>query len=181
MAVRLHKRGYAMQILEAINNTAFSIWLRESSSLFAYPMFILAHTIGLAIVVGLSSILALLILGSAPRAVLAATRPVFPFLWAGFVINAMSGLVLIIADAPTMATNRVMWIKFGFIIPAVVIMRRVQRLVVAAGDTQTVPAAAARVNSGKLLAAGALACWLGAIITGRLTAYFGPVAGLLGE
>ena len=163
-----------MEILAAISNTAFSTWVRESDSLFGYPMFILLHTIGLAIVVGLSSIVALLILGSAPDSILASTRSMFRYIWTGFAINAVSGFVLFAADATTMAVNPVMWIKFAFIVAVIVMMRRVQRAVGTAPVTaRIVP------RPGKLLASATLLCWLAAIITGRLTAYLGPSAGLM--
>src|SRR3970040_616229 len=103
-----------MEILAAVSDSPFSPWIRESESLFGYPMFILLHTIGLAIVVGVSSVVALLMLSGAPRSVLAATRGMFPVMWTGFGINAVSGLVLMAADAPTLAMNPVMWVKFGF-------------------------------------------------------------------
>lgn len=166
-----------MDALSAVSNTAFATWVRESASLFGYPGFILLHTFGLATLVGLSSIVALLVLGTAPRPVLAATRPLFPWIWAGFAINAVSGLVLFAADAPTMFLNRVMWVKFGFVIAAVVIVRRLQRQVAAAAiDTGSAPDAPAA--GGRWLATATLLCWVGAIVTGRLTAYIGPVLGV---
>lgn len=165
-----------MDILASISDTAFAAWVRESGSLFAYPMFILLHTVGLAILVGLSSIVALLVIGAAPAAVLQATQPLFRYIWVGFGINAGSGLVLVMADAPTMAMNPIMWIKFVFIVTAVIVIGRLRRLV--SPHPGVPPGVGAR---GKALAGATLACWVGAIVTGRLTAYFGPVAGLLVE
>lgn len=166
-----------MELLAAISNTSFSTWVRESGSLLGYPTFILLHTVGLAILVGLSSIVALLVLGAAPRNVLAATRGLFPYMWAGFAINAASGLILLAADAPTLAMNRVMWVKFVFIVAVIPIMRGMQHYVVADGPAARVPS----LRRGRLLASAALACWLAAIVTGRLTAYIGSVPGFLVE
>lgn len=163
-----------MEILSAISNTGFATWIRESDSLFGYPFFILLHTIGLAILVGLSSIVALLVLGSAPAQVLGATRPLFPWIWFGFAVNALSGMVLMAADAPTMVLNRVMWVKFVFIVAAVVVVGRLKQRVVAAESGVAAPPR----GSGRWLASATLACWLGAIVTGRLTAYFGQVLGV---
>jgi hypothetical protein len=72
----------------------------------------------------------------------------------------------------------VMGFKFVFVVAAVVIMRRLQRLVTA-GELPAPGVLAPRPS--KLLASAALLCWLGAIITGRLTAYFGPVAGFIAD
>jgi hypothetical protein len=158
-----------MELLAAISRTSLGTWVRESGSLLGYPTFILLHTVGLAILVGLSSIVALLVLGSAPRSVLTATRVLFPYMWLGFVINAASGLILMSADAPTLAMNRVMWVKFVFIVAVIPILRRLRRYVgeEPSADARRIPA------RGRLLAAATLACWLGAIVTGRLTAYIG--------
>jgi hypothetical protein len=116
-----------------------------------------------------SSIVALLVLSSAPRTVLTATRRLFPWMWTGFAINAVSGLVLLAADAPSLVMNRVMWVKLVFIVLMIPIMRGMQRYVSADPPGPVLP-----VSRAKLLASAALACWLGAIVTGRLTAYFAP-------
>lgn len=172
--MRLHTAAVAMEFLSAISNTAFATWVRESGSLFGYPGFILLHTIGLATLVGLSSIVALLVLGSAPAAVLGAVRPIFRWIWAGFALNAASGLVLFAADAPSMFLNRVMWVKFVFVVAAVLIVRALQHRVAFAAAGGTVAIAGSR-SSGRWLATATLLCWVGAIVTGRLTAYIGPI------
>jgi len=164
-----------VSLLAALNDSAFSAWIRESDSLFAYPAFITLHTLGLALVVGLSAIVALLILASAPASTLAATRPLFRVIWTGFAINALSGAVLVAADPLTMLFNPIMWAKFGFIFVAVGMLARLQRLVGRADADAAITAGVVP----KLMAAATLACWVGSIVTGRLTAYFGPVAGLL--
>ena len=52
MAGGLHEAP-DMELLQSINNTAFSQWVRESDSLLAYPAFITLHTAGLAVLVGI--------------------------------------------------------------------------------------------------------------------------------
>jgi hypothetical protein len=158
-----------MDLLTAISSTSLGTWVRESESLLGYPTFILLHTVGLAILVGLSSIVALLVLGSAPPGVLAATRVLFPYMWLGFAINAASGLILMSADAPTLAMNRVMWVKFVFIVAVIPMLRGLRGYV----GEQASEHAMRPASRGRLLAGATLACWLGAIVTGRLTAYIG--------
>lgn len=164
-----------MELLAAISQTSVGTWVRESGSLLGYPTFILLHTVGLAILVGLSSIVALLVLGSAPRDVLAATRRLFPYMWFGFALNAASGLILMSADAPTLAMNRVMWVKFVFIVAVIPILRSLRRYV-----DEPVAGRARPPAHPRLLAGATLACWLGAIVTGRLTAYIGAPDPFLG-
>lgn len=166
-----------MDTLAWLNDTALSAWVRESDSLFAYPAFITLHTAGLAVLVGISSVAAVLVLSSAPGSTLAPFAGFFRYMWIAFFVNAASGLVLTVADATTMAINPVMWIKLTFVFAAVLLTRRLQARVFHAARTAepTEPAGPA----GKVVAAACLACWVAAIGAGRLTAYLGPVAGLL--
>lgn len=166
-----------MDFLQSINDTAFSVWIRESDSLLAYPAFITLHTAGLAVLVGINAVANALILTSSPGRVIAPVARFFPVMWAGFVINAVTGVALVAADAPTMALNPVMWVKFGFVIAALVVLRCMERRVFS-------PALAANPRpidgTGRALAMASFVCWSGAIAAGRLTAYLGPVAGVIG-
>jgi hypothetical protein len=50
-------------MLTAIENTAFGIWVRESGSMWSYPMIITFHAWGMAMLAGLSAVIDLRILG----------------------------------------------------------------------------------------------------------------------
>ena len=54
-----------MGLLEAIEASGISTWVRESRSLFAYPMVLTLHTFGLAVIVGSSAVVDLRLLGFA--------------------------------------------------------------------------------------------------------------------
>jgi hypothetical protein len=157
-----------MEILSWIDQTAVSIWVRESPSLFAYPGIITLHTVGLALLVGINAVIDFSILNSTPGPSLAPMAKLFPVMWFGLWLNALSGLALLIADAKTMLPNPVMWIKFVLVALAVVNMRLIthgvfRELLV----KPTVP------PRGKVLAVTSLVLWGGAIVAGRLTAYIG--------
>jgi hypothetical protein len=165
-----------MRSLDAIENSGFAIWVRESGSLWSYPTIIFLHSLGLAFVVGLSAAIALRLLGCAPRLPIAPMRSLFPVIWAGFLVNTLSGLALLMADASTMLVSPIFFIKMASIALAVTIMAVMQRTVFRepgpAGD---------RVSTGaRVLAATSLVLWVGAITAGRLTAYLGPAVGLKG-
>ena len=53
--------------LTAVENSAFSTWLRESNSIWAYPTVLTLHTIGLALLVGANAALDLRVLGVGRR------------------------------------------------------------------------------------------------------------------
>ena len=52
--------------LHTLQNSAFSAWVVGSDSIWAYPMILTMHTVGLGIVVGAAVIVDLRLLGVAP-------------------------------------------------------------------------------------------------------------------
>jgi|SRR5687768_3746596 len=148
-----------------IESTALNRWLVESTSVFAFPMVLAVHTIGLALLVGLNAALDFRILGVAPHIPVAEFRRFLPVMWAGFRLNAASGVLLLIAYPTKALTNPVFYLKLGLIGVATAILLAVRRRVLA----EQIPAPqAGRV---KLLAVASLVCWAGAIVAGRLLAY----------
>jgi hypothetical protein len=61
----------AMQWLASVQGTAFARWVATSTSIWAYPSILTAHTIGLGILVGASLALDLRLLGLLPGTPLA--------------------------------------------------------------------------------------------------------------
>ncbi len=165
-----------MQFLTWVEGTAFAVWVRESSSLWAYPTILFLHTVGLGFVVGLSAAIDLRILGFARRIPLAPMEKFYRVMWAAFWINALSGTALLIADATTKLINPVFYIKMAFIFLAVVNMVLIRRRVFRDPSLDLHPIGGA----AKALAVASLVFWAGAITAGRLMAYFGPVSGAPG-
>jgi hypothetical protein len=160
-----------MEILASLEQSQFSVWVRESGSLWAFPGILLMHTYGMAVLVAIVLVIDLRILGFAPGLPLKPIAKFLPLLWAAFWVNAATGTILLIADATTKMTNPDFFIKMGFIFMAVIVQRRIQRRVFDAPETPSpvLP---------KALAIASMTCWLGAITAGRLLAYVGPVSGL---
>ena len=155
-------------MLEAIENSAFATFIRESPSLFGYTMVLSLHAIGLAIVVGVSTVVALRLLGYANDIPLRPVSRLYPLMYTGFWINALSGLALLAANATGMLTMIMFYIKMAFIVVAVVLLARIRSTVFSEA------ALAADViddSRQRRLAGGLIWCWVGAIIAGRLTGY----------
>jgi hypothetical protein len=165
-----------MHLLLLAENSAFGSWVRESSSLWAYPAILFLHTVGLGFVAGISTAVDLRILGVARKLPLAPMEKFFPVMWLGFWINALSGTALLIADATTKLTNPVFYIKMSFVALAVVNMMLIRRRVFRDPAIDTAPPA----SPARWLAATSIVFWMGAITAGRLMAYFGPVSGAPG-
>jgi hypothetical protein len=165
-----------MSFLASIENTALAAWVRESSSLWAYPAILFLHTVGLGFLVGLNTAIDLRILGVARRLPLAPMESFYRVMWAAFWVNAVSGTLLLMADATTKLTNRVFYAKMAFVFLAVVNMVWIRRRVFRDPAIDT-----ARIAGfARALAMTSLLFWAGAITAGRLMAYFGPVSGAPG-
>ena len=165
-----------MQLLASLENSGFGAWVRESSSLWAYPTILFMHTVGLGFLVGLNVAIDLRILGVANKLPLAPFERFYRIMWLAFWINTLSGTALLIADATTKLTNRVFYIKMTCILFAVISMVLIRRRVFR-GEAIDRGALAA---SARTLAVASLVLWAGAITAGRLMAYFGPVSGAPG-
>jgi hypothetical protein len=163
-----------IEFLKSIEQLQFSTWIREGGSIWGYAFILFTHTIGLASVAGGSLIISLRLLGFAPKIPIKPLERLYPFMWTGFVINAVSGTLLLMADASVKMRNPVFGIKMVLVAVGVVVLQRMRKTVFAnAGiDAGPVP------GSAKGLAWILILCWLGAITAGRLLAYLGPVAGL---
>ena len=168
------KYTHMMDFLRFLEQSSFSQWVIGSSSVFAFPTVLLLHTIGMGIVVGINAGIGLRILGLAPALPLAPMDRFFPLLWIGFWVNAITGVILLIADATTKVTNPDFYIKMIFIALAVVIMQAIRKRVLRDPFVDKKPVS----SDVKVLAVTSLLCWLGAITAGRLLAYIGPVSGL---
>jgi len=163
-----------MDFYTRLEQSGFSVWVRESGSLMAFPGILLMHTYGMAILVGIVAAIDLRILGFAPAMPLAPIAKLFPLFWVAFWVNAITGTILLVADATTKMTNPDFGIKMMFIALAVINQRLIQRKVFGDPELDRKPFS----PNAKMLAVSSIICWVGAITAGRLLAYVGPVAGL---
>jgi hypothetical protein len=165
-----------MEFFASLENTGFGVWVRESSSIWAYPTILFMHTVGLGFLVGLNVAIDLRVLGFARRVPLAPMENFYVVMWTAFWINAASGTALLIADATTKMINPVFYVKLGFVALAVMNMAWLRRRVF--GDAAL--RGGAGMMAGRALAMVSLVLWAGAITAGRLMAYLGPVSGAPG-
>jgi hypothetical protein len=154
-------------LLDALENTWLSTTLRDSPNVFLYPTILAFHTLGLAFFVGISSAIALRILGVAPGLPLAPFRKFFPVMWLGFFFNAVSGLLLLIIEPTKFLTMIDFYVKLLAIAGSVYCNRLLY-----VGRFRSPVTAEAPVRPGdRFLAGTILFLWGVAITAGRLTAY----------
>jgi hypothetical protein len=164
-----------MDFLAGIEQSGFSVWVRESNSLLAYPLILFLHTIGMGVVAGISGLIALRILGCGREVALADVRKMYPYMWYGFGLNTLTGIVLFLIDATTKIVDPDFYVKMVFIAAAVVLMYQIDKKVFGDPLVEKRPIQA----NGKILAFASIVCWMGAITAGRLLAYVGP--GVIGQ
>ncbi len=142
-----------------IEQSGVATWIRESGVLYGYPLVLFLHTFGLSTLVGLNSAINLRLLGVASAIPLASLERLFSLMWAGFAVTAVTGILLFAASATRHAANPAFFVKLLFV------------LVAGAALALTWSRVFRSQQSGRVLAAVSLACWLGALTAGRLMAY----------
>ena len=154
-------------IFRAIEATGLSVWIRESDSVFSFWCILSVHAIGMGVLVGASVLIGLRILGLAPDLPLAPLQRFYRFIWAGFWIQVVSGILLLIAYPTKSLTNPLFYIKLTLIGLAVASMQMLRNRVFADSNLSE----AAMMAKGRVIAVWSLIFWVAAITAGRLLAY----------
>ena len=131
--------------------------------MFAFPFILIVHAWGMGLLAGSNAALDLRILGFAPRVPLSAMEKFYPVMWFGFIINTISGILLLIGYPTKALTNPVFYLKIGCIAAGMVLMNWLRHRVVRSDKPPS--------SQGKTIAALSLLVWAGAIVAGRLLAY----------
>lgn len=163
-----------MEFLASIEQMSFSTWIREGGAIYGYPLVLFIHTIGIALVAGSIFIVDVRLLGVAPSLPIKPLTKLYKIMWVGFILNTITGVILLMADATTKLTNYDFYIKMGLMVMGLLVQRAIQNKLLT--DPQV---DAGGVPSGiKGLVWLSLFSWFGTVLAGRLLAYLGPVAGL---
>ncbi len=105
-----------MEILAWLEQTDFSIWMRESD--WGDPIMLCVHAVGMAIVVGVSFMFAARVLGFAKDFPLAGFDRLFGLAWIGFIMNAASGVLMFIGEPRRLLATPAFLIKMFLIVCA---------------------------------------------------------------
>jgi hypothetical protein len=160
------------ELLASLEQSGFGSWVRDAPTIWAFPTILFLHTLGMAIVAGGSAMLSLMVLGFWPAVPMRPFARMFPWLWIAFGVNAVTGTMMLVADATNKLTSLDFYIKMALVFAGLFVLIRMRRQIFENPQLDRVPLP----GNAKMLAWASLACWFGAITAGRLLAYVGPGA-----
>jgi hypothetical protein len=157
-------------LLKWLETTPFAEFVQQSP--FGFPAMLTLHLVSVAIVVGMITVVDLRLLGlaSMKSAVSDVCRQALPWTWGAFVVSALTGAVLFMAQPVKYFDNYAFRVKFLLMALAGINML-VFELVIYRGVAEwdrdaRVPLAA------KLAGAISLLAWIAIVAYGRWTAYY---------
>ena len=157
-----------MTFLASLPENPIGAWVLSSD--YGYYICLVGHAVGMAVVVGAVLMLCLKVLGFSKEQPLLQFEPLFVIAWAGFMLNAVTGLALFMANAPNLAKNPPFLIKISFIAFGGLCLWALWRGLMAERAVVVEAGGPASIRI-KALAAATMALWLIAIMAGRLIAY----------
>ena len=142
-----------------------SVWISQSESIWAYPLVLFLHSIGMGLSVGSAFVVCLRLLGVARSMPVSAFRVMFQIFWGGFYLNLVTGSLLFAAAATTTGHIPIYYVKLILIAIGMIVSVPIRRFVDGGASEGNVP------RHIKTLASLSLVIWVGVITTGRLIAY----------
>ncbi len=141
------------------------------ASIWFHPYLLVGHSIGMGTVVGIIFMLDLRVLGYAKTIPMRLFERCILLGWAGFGLNFVTGILMFMAYAHTLATNWTFDLKMLCILAGGISIWLLWRSL---KDARTDAGDAVFSRGSKVIAIVSMVFWLGAIATGRLIAYTAP-------
>ena len=155
-------------VLEAIENSGFSTWVREAPTVLAYSTVLAFAHLRHGIPRGTERHDRPAGPGLRPRPSAGADGEVLPLIFVGFWVNAATGIVLTMLAARSLLSNPDFYVKLTAIAGAIVSLRMLRDGLFREGamlDTGAVPL------KTRIVAVVMLVFWAVAVTAGRFTAY----------
>ena len=83
----------------------------------------------MALVAGFSAVIDLRLLGFSPKIPIKPMERLYPWMWWGFGLNAVTGTSLLMADATTKGTNPDFYVKMVFVFTGIVALKIIRKKV----------------------------------------------------
>jgi hypothetical protein len=150
-----------MEFFQWIENSGLGVYIREDNWGFAIALS--AHAVGMGTSVGVVMVATLRELNVLKQIPVASLANLYSVAWSGFFINLISGIALYTSHATQYSYQLVFILKLTLIVVGGILLKMM------IDSAKTFGEEASRT---KWLAGLCLASWVGAIVTGRLMAYF---------
>jgi hypothetical protein len=157
-----------MQFLSWLEATGISQHIQYG--IWAYPVILCAHSVGMAMVVGIVLMLNLRVLGFPEGIPIQAFSRLLSVAWLGFYLNAISGVLLFMPEATKLAVLWTFQLKLALIVAGGISVWLLWRTVEEYKDADH-----RFSRKAKIIAIISTLFWLGAITSGRYIAYTLPV------
>jgi hypothetical protein len=153
-------------MLTWLESLPLSVWVHESTSIWAQPTVMTLHTMGMGVLVGASWVLDLRLLGISRTIPLSAFRWVFRAIAISLLVNVTTGVLLFMARATLWGT------AFPFLIKILLVVASASTVLPLRSYVLQGDEAHADANSrARRLAILSIIAWAAAITSGRLLAY----------
>jgi len=146
-----------------IEESGLSMWVRDNP----FWAILSLHALGMALLVGASLVIALRLLGIPGDLPIAPLKRLYSYIWVGFWIQVVSGVLLLIGYPTKSMTNLNFYIKLVLIAAGMIVMVMLKKRVF------TDPAMSEKdmMLRGRALAIWSLLFWFGVVTSARLLAY----------
>jgi hypothetical protein len=148
---------------DTIEKSGFSMWVRDNP----FWAILSIHAIGMAALVGASMVIALRILGVAPDLPIAPLEKLYRFIWFGFWVQVITGLMLLIGYPTKSLTNWDFYVKLVLIAFGMIAMHLLRKRVFSDPSLSE----AEMMSRGKVLAICSLVFWAATVTSARVLAY----------
>ena len=155
-----------MGLLVWLESLPVSVWVHESTSIWAQPTVMTLHTMGMGVLVGASWVLDMRLLGISRNIPLSAFRWVFRAVAISLIVNVVTGVLLFMARAALWGTAFPFFIKILLVVASAATVLPLRSYVLSCDPEQRDVSSKAR-----LLAIASILAWAAAITSGRLLAY----------
>lgn len=163
--------GIDHQLLEALGDTDYAAWVRES--LYGWATALTVHAFGNAIVIGLTFIIGLRLIGMFGSISYTALVRLFPVIWLGVLIQVLSGFSLWMTKPARYTGDSMFDTKFTLVVVGIIVTIFFERVI--RREAATWETAGAVSSRGLRWAGVAAVAWSGVLVGGRLTAYLGTL------
>ena len=146
-----------------IEESGLSMWVRDNP----FWAILTVHAVGMAMLVGASTVIDLRLLGFASKLPIAPLRRLYGVIWAGFWIQIISGLLLLIGYPTKSFTNLDFYLKLILILFGMIATLKLKTRVFSDPNMSE----SDMMVKGKSLAIWSLLFWLAAVTSARMLAY----------